>query len=143
MAGIVILSPLRGRWCYLGGSSRPRPPDSRMAHAYNDLPRLIVNGRRNFENDWTQWSRCFEMEQDIFFCPPNTKISDKYYESARGVCAKCPVAAECLADAILEERWEPQQNVFSVRGGLIPRERIWLALRLGVRTSRAELVMSA
>lgn len=114
-----------------------------MAHAYTRLPELIVNGRRNFENDWTLQSLCYGMDQQKFFCPPNTKITEKYYEPARQVCSDCPVAAECLANAILEERWEPQQNIFGVRGGLIARERIWLGLRLGVRTRRAELVMSA
>jgi hypothetical protein len=107
------------------------------------LPDLIINGRRNFEPDWTRWSLCYGMDQGVFFCPPETKITDKFYEAARAVCQQCPVAAECLADAIVEERWDPQHNIFGVRGGLIPRERIWLGLRCGVRVQRAELVMSA
>jgi hypothetical protein len=114
-----------------------------MAHAYVRLPNLIINGRRNFENDWTKQSLCFEMDQGIFFCPPDTKITDKYYEPARQICQQCPVAAECLADAIVEERWDPQHSIFGVRGGLIARERIWLSLRHGVRNQRSELVMSA
>lgn len=128
----------------MAGSSRPRPPDERMRHAYARIPDLIINGRRNFENDWTQLSRCFEMDPTIFFCPPDTKITDTYYEPARAVCQKCPVSAECLAHAIIEERWEPQNSIFGVRGGLIPRERIWLGLQHGVRGQQApQLVMSA
>jgi hypothetical protein len=43
------------------------------------------------------------------------------------------VAAECLAFAMQEERYYSQHNIFGVRGGLIPKDRIKLALRLGLR----------
>jgi hypothetical protein len=84
------------------------------------------------DEDWWLQAGCRSMDRNIFFAPER-KITDTYYIEAREVCSQCEVAAECLAEAILEERGQAQANIFGVRGGLIPRERIGVALRFGLR----------
>lgn len=48
----------------------------------------------------------------------------RYEREARTLCAGCPVAGECLALAVWEERDEPSSCVHGVRGATAPWERV-------------------
>jgi hypothetical protein len=119
------------------GNCRPRlPRNETMDVAIATAEQLIREHQwrsgNEIDDDWRPRAGCHGMDRSIFFAPER-KITDTYYQEARGVCSQCEVAAECLAEAVLEERGQAQSNVFGVRGGLIPRERIGIALRLGLR----------
>ena len=43
---------------------------------------------------------------------------------ARDMCDRCPVRAECLESALIEERGQSKARRFGFRAGLTPRQRI-------------------
>lgn len=49
------------------------------------------------------------------------------YGDARRICAGCPVATECLADAMADEAGSGHTGRFGIRAGLTPEERHELA----------------
>jgi Transcription factor WhiB len=65
------------------------------------------------------------------FFPPSDHDDGKQrsnaYDAARRICAACPVTAECLDAAMLEEAGETKRH--GMRGGLCPSERYRLAKR--------------
>lgn len=62
---------------------------------------------------WLVDAACTQVDPDIMF--PDTNLTSEI-RRAQKVCAGCPVAAECLADTPVWDR-------FSVRGGLTGRMR--------------------
>lgn len=48
------------------------------------------------------------------------------WQAAKAVCAGCPVAQQCLAEALRREKGESFASRATVRGGLTPSERIRL-----------------
>ena len=62
--------------------------------------------------DWTASALCAQADPDAFF--PEMGGSAR---AAKAVCSRCPVRAECLAEALANR--EP----FGVWGGLTARER--------------------
>lgn len=124
----------------LAGNSVPRLPGPQKAHVVARVPELLTDGQMNFDDGWLPEAICRDVEDKrVFFSPVNKKIQSKYYERAFNVCSECPVAAECLVEAMFQERWDPQHSIYGVRGGLIPRERVALARKYGIRTRRVEL----
>lgn len=67
-----------------------------------------VGGLRS---DWASQGRCVSNDPDALF------VRGAAQQGAKVVCQKCPVIAECLADA-LDNRTE-----FGVWGGMTERER--------------------
>ena len=63
------------------------------------------------QNDWAGQGRCVSNDPDALF------VRGAAQQNAKQVCQKCPVIAECLADA-LDNRTE-----FGVWGGMTERER--------------------
>lgn len=64
------------------------------------------------DRPWAEDALCAQVDSEIFF--PEKGGSTR---EAKLVCGRCPVKAECLADALAtDER-------FGVRGGLSERER--------------------
>jgi WhiB family transcriptional regulator, redox-sensing transcriptional regulator len=61
--------------------------------------------------DWAGQGRCLSNDPDALF------VRGAAQQNAKVVCQKCPVIAECLADA-LDNRTE-----FGVWGGMTERER--------------------
>jgi hypothetical protein len=118
------------------------PHSAKMGDAVAHARRLIEQHQwrdtNQIDEDWWGEAACRGMNRQIFFAPEE-KITHTYYEEAYEVCRVCPVAAECLAEAILEERGQAQSNIFGVRGGLIPRERVAIAIRLNLRKGDQEL----
>lgn len=64
--------------------------------------------------DWRQRAACAapDVDPEWFFPEPGHTAN-----LARQVCARCPVKAPCLADALA---WSDEHGI---RGGLTPRER--------------------
>lgn len=64
---------------------------------------------------WTRWAAC-RGRLDLFY-----DLSPASEAVAKGVCARCGVRAQCLAEALVEEA--DQARPFGVRGGLSASER--------------------
>jgi len=71
----------------------------------------------DLQQDWARKGRCVSTDPDALF------VRGAAQQSAKVVCHKCPVVAECLADA-LDNRTE-----FGVWGGMTERERRAMLLR--------------
>lgn len=130
------------------GSSRPKMPSAdKMPDAIEKAEGLVRNRledhTRLTNGDWMSVSECLYVDSEIFFAPSSVKITHTYYAQAYEICRKCKVSAECLAEALMEERNFPQLSVFGVRGGLIPRERVALAMKFGVRGGQEELMLQS
>lgn len=117
----------------MAGSSRPRMPDGRMSHVINRVPEVLSEGRP--DPSWERRASCTGIKdwEEVFFAPPDRKITQRYYFKAYDICGQCPVAAECLVTAMLDERATPQDSIYGVFGGLIGRERVALAKAYGLR----------
>lgn len=68
---------------------------------------------------WSDQAACLDVDPEIFFQPPGDHDAE---ESAKAICARCPVTRECLDTAIDEGR-------VGVWGGLTDDERRRLKLR--------------
>lgn len=64
-----------------------------------------------WERDWSPLGRCADQDPDALF------VEGKEQRLAKVVCRGCPVAAECLADAL------DNRTPFGVWGGMTERER--------------------
>ena len=81
--------------------------------------------------DWASRAACRSTDPDALF------VQGAAQQTAKVVCQKCPVIAECLADA-LDNRTE-----FGVWGGMTERERRALLKRRPDITSWASLFAQA
>ena len=81
--------------------------------------------------DWAPLGSCSTADPDALF------VQGAAQQTAKVVCQRCPVIAECLADA-LDNRTE-----FGVWGGMTERERRALLKRRPNITSWAALFMQA
>ena len=74
-----------------------------------------------YEKDWYHRAECRDIEDPSIFFPIDTLWSQpgnrKNITTARAVCRRCPVSAECLEWAI--ESGEP----WAIAGGMLPAER--------------------
>jgi WhiB family transcriptional regulator, redox-sensing transcriptional regulator len=50
--------------------------------------------------DWVASAACLDQPNEWFFPITSTSHNDSLYDKARSVCARCPVIAACLDDAI-------------------------------------------
>lgn len=82
-------------------------------------------------DDWAPLGSCAKSDPDALF------VQGAAQQTAKVVCQRCPVIAECLADA-LDNRTE-----FGVWGGMTERERRALLKRRPNITSWAALFMQA
>ncbi|MFB6512073.1 WhiB family transcriptional regulator [Streptomyces virginiae] len=60
---------------------------------------------------------------------PSTAKGQALIASAKQVCAGCPVAEDCLTDAMIAEKGTDHHGRAGVRGGLTPQERALRARR--------------
>ncbi|MGW1076299.1 WhiB family transcriptional regulator [Streptomyces sp. NPDC002537] len=66
---------------------------------------------------WSLSAACIEVDAEMFF--PHGHTGEAGMESARKICAGCPVVAECLEHAMsVPER-------YGIWGGTTPSERGW------------------
>lgn len=77
---------------------------------------------------WHEAAACNGMDLDVFFPPRhrtggNMRVSSAEHEAkvheAKSVCAVCPVAAQCLEEALSY----PMREDAGIRGGLTVAER--------------------
>jgi hypothetical protein len=82
--------------------------------------------------DWRESAFCAGMADPTFATSdpfhPKHDDKDSDYEFARSLCARCPVTAECLADAMATETGTSRVGM---RGGLTPMQRAALSRRRG------------
>lgn len=72
---------------------------------------------------WTEDALCYGMDPGIWFeDEPNYDL-----ETAREICARCPVAGICLADALAREKRAEARARAGVCAGTTPEEREALA----------------
>lgn len=77
---------------------------------------------------WVQQALCAETDPEEFF--PEKNVGNT--RMARAVCARCPVTAECLEDALA------RNERFGVWGGLSERERREVARQRRTAAQTAE-----
>jgi hypothetical protein len=75
---------------------------------------------------WWERAACFGLDTEIWFQPP-IKGDPLMRRIALEVCGSCPVAEQCLASALAEERHAPRDFRHGIRGGLDPGQRDRLA----------------
>ncbi|MCW2718936.1 WhiB family transcriptional regulator [Pseudonocardia sp.] len=85
--------------------------------------------------DWRTRALCADADPEIFY-PVDVTSTAPAVELAKRVCARCPVQAACLLDAMAGE--DPAHR-WGVIGGTTPDERhaLFLAERLPVAGSGA------
>jgi WhiB family redox-sensing transcriptional regulator len=94
---------------YLDNIRNPQPPPTRPERPpVTDLPELP--GRRPA---WIRHAACRGMDPNLWY--PDVGANDHTIAAAKAVCARCPVADECLEYG-LNDRW-------AIFGGLDQRER--------------------
>ena len=85
---------------------------------------LITSGR-----DWRSRAACLGTDPELFFPVAETgPLYDAQVAAAKHVCARCPVATECLAEAMA-------RIPYGIAGGLTEDER-----RTVTRSRRASVV---
>lgn len=108
-------------------SHRPLVPDPPV-WIIERAGELIEAGR--VPQEWEAKAVCRGRNPNDYF--PVGGDSSKYIALLR-CCRTCPVAGDCLAAALLEERGVGRRYVHGIRGGMIPRHRVSLARMLGLR----------
>lgn len=87
--------------------------------------------------NWQDRGRCGQLDRDltevVFFGQPTARGAQRHrpedVEFARNLCEACPVAEECLSDALgVPARYDRD----GIRAGLLPGERAALRKALGV-----------
>lgn len=83
--------------------------------------------------DWRESAACAQIDPagaDIAFFPSESSMDAHKYDYAVSICRRCPVMAECLADAMATEA-PGLSSRHGVRGGLTPGQRHKLARETG------------
>ena len=94
---------------------------------------------------WHQQAECKGMGHHVFY--PEVKRgghTEALYVEAKPICEACPVQAECLADALLEEARRPQRmndECHGYRGGATPTRRRRLAESAGLGAIKKQIFM--
>lgn len=74
---------------------------------------------REYRDHWTELAACQDTDMDL---------EGRVTKAQRALCDRCPVAQDCLREALDMELGLPLKNRFGIRGGLSPRER-WVMQR--------------
>jgi WhiB family redox-sensing transcriptional regulator len=61
--------------------------------------------------DWRNWAKCLDTDPEFFF-PVAVQMRAPAWREAKAFCVGCPVASECLIDALKTDA------LHGVRGGL-------------------------
>lgn len=78
---------------------------------------------------WQRLAACRTVKPELMY-PDNDAVRIK---AARDVCAQCPVTRACLNLALRAEGKTGENNRFGIFGGLTPRQRHRLYLKLRER----------
>ena len=67
--------------------------------------------------EWRSRAACLDIDPELFFpAAENGPVYDAQVAAAKDVCARCPVTAECLAEAL-------ERMPYGIAGGLTAEER--------------------
>ncbi|WP_263165448.1 WhiB family transcriptional regulator [Streptomyces sp. SCSIO ZS0520] len=91
-------------------------------------PTAPTTGR---EEDWRERAACIDQPEAMYPDSDATEI-----QVAKALCARCPVAAACLAEAMRLEGSRGRDGRFGVWGGLTGPER-YLRYHRSARARRA------
>ncbi len=76
--------------------------------------------------DWRTRAACLDVDPELFFPAAEVgPVHDAQVAAAKSVCARCPVRAECLAEAL-------DRIPYGIAGGLTEDERRALRHRTGL-----------
>jgi WhiB family redox-sensing transcriptional regulator len=67
--------------------------------------------------DWHHHAACQDQDPELFFADPS---DTQQIQTAKQICAGCPVRSACLADVM---DWEQPSSRYGVVGGLSAQER--------------------
>lgn len=76
----------------------------------------LLAGPPDADTTWQDFARCHEVDPELFFMEPG----ESGYGQAKAICARCPVAPQCLEYALSIETRSLAHGVY---GGLAPEER--------------------
>lgn len=82
---------------------------------------------------WEDRAACSGLPTDLFY-PETDGAHRREVKAAKAICHQCPVARECLFDALATE---PKQDE-GIRGATTKRERTALRKHLAERTPQKE-----
>lgn len=85
------------------------------------------------DRTWVKLAFCLVEDPEIFFAP-NQNVAA--LAKARSICKQCPVARQCLADALAAEGSRSADSRFGVYAGTTPKQRERLYHRTRVRANR-------
>jgi len=74
---------------------------------------------RRTDEPWRADAQCLDEDPDLWF-PASENPTHPTWDEPRALCAVCPVAAQCLDDALATET---RSTRFGIRGGMGPDER--------------------
>lgn len=72
-------------------------------------------------DNWWEQAACRGVNPDVFFPEESGVTTDRIYDQGRQFCNDCPVARNCLEEAMSYEAEEWRR--FGLWGGLSPRQR--------------------
>lgn len=72
---------------------------------------------------WHRRAACLGLPLEMFY-PGKGQAGDEDTAIAAAVCRRCPVLAECLDAALIEEAGIGADSLYGVRAGLTPTERV-------------------
>jgi len=67
--------------------------------------------------DWHHHAACQQQDPELFFADPSDA---QQIQTAKRICAGCPIRSACLADVMA---WEQPSSRYGVVGGLSAQER--------------------
>lgn len=102
--------------------------DRRSARPYTASGPHDAAPARLFAAGWRALARCADVDPEVMFPAPTDAIA---VETARALCAACPVATACLTDVTAEEYGRGLDSRWGIRGGLTPEERLERATAAG------------
>jgi hypothetical protein len=83
------------------------------------------------EGDWRPYAECGPGDTELFFSKdPMEK------RAALAICNDCPVARECLAEAMAQEKGVDLHGRYGIRGGTTPVQRRELSRAMSQRPAK-------
>ena len=70
--------------------------------------------------DWRTQAACLGHDPELFFPQPADREGE---DEAIAICRRCPVEADCLAEAMDAETYRPTSGRYGIWGGKTPAER--------------------
>ncbi|QCU79256.1 WhiB family transcriptional regulator [Citricoccus sp. SGAir0253] len=105
-----------------GPARTPVAPASGRPPAHPAAAGAHPSDRWKTADEWKLRAECSPADTELFFSKDPVEK-----RAALAICADCPVARECLAEAMAQEQGMNLHGRYGIRGGLQPAERLDLA----------------